>query len=244
MSSKNQIDLVYVSNKEEDYLRAIYKKSTIGITKTETAGIGGQYVSTNELSTYLKATPPAITDMVKKLHAKELVLYRRYQGVKLSKKGLIHAKKIIRKQCLWQVFLVNKLKLELSIVTDISDELEHVDSDIMLDRLDDFIGNPVYSPFGESIPTKEGTIIGQLNSSPLASIKEGTSVIITAMRENNPKLTQYFYKKGIYIGAKVVLVEKLLFDESFDISIDNQPKVNISKKVAENVLVSDANLTF
>ncbi len=228
-----------VSDREGSYLKAIYTLSTLqsdAIKSTESKVL---YVSTNNLASNMKATPPAITDMIKKLDGKKLVIYKKYQGVKLSKKGFIYAKKIIRKQCLWQVFLVNKLKLELSIIAEISEKLKHIDSDIMLDRLDDFIGNPLYSPFGEPIPNKDGDIACGLNSIPLNTLKEDSSVIITAMREQNPKLSQYFYKKGIYIGAKIVLIEKLPFDDSLDISIDNQPKVNISRKVAENILVSD-----
>ncbi len=229
----------HVSDREESYLKAIYILNTLQINSIKSAEFKILYITTSSLASYMKATPPAITDMIKKLHGKTLVIHKKYQGVKLSKKGLIYAKKIIRKQYLWQVFLANKLKLELSIITEISEKLKHIDSDIMLDRLDDFIENPVYNPFGEPIPNKDGDIIGGLNSIPLNTLKESSSVIITAMREQNPKLSQYFYKKGIYIGAKIVLIEKLPFDDSLDISIDNQPKVNISSKVAENILVSD-----
>lgn len=218
---------MHISHKEEDYLKVIGQLSNWG----------EKYVSTNELSGFMKTTPSAVTDMLKRMSIKGIVLYKRYQGVKLSKQGKTFAKLIIRKQRLWQTFLVNKLKLELDEIVIISEQLKHIDSDILVNRLDDFLGNPIFSPFGESIPNKDGILI-ETCPTPLTFIEEGSNVIISAMKENNPNLMQYFYKKGIYIGAKIVLIEKLSFDDSLDISIDNQQKINISNTVAENILVN------
>ena len=219
---------MHISHKEEDYLK------TIG----QLSNWGEKYVSTNELSSIMLSSPPAITDMVKRMFVKGIVLYRKYQGVKLSKKGNALAKIIIRRQRLWQFFLVDKLKIELDEVGTISENLKHINSEILINRLDDYLGNPIYSPFGEVIPNKEGISL-EISPSPLSLINEGSNVIVSAMKENNnPNLIQYFYKKGIYVGAKIILIEKLSFDDSLDISIDNQQKVNISNAVAENILVN------
>ncbi len=219
---------MHISHKEEDYLK------TIG----QLSNWGEKYVSTNELSSVMKSSPAAITDMIKRMFSKGIVLYRKYQGFKLSKKGNILAKVIIRRQRLWQFFLVDKLNIELDEVGIISEQLEHISSEVLLNRLDDYLGNPVYSPYGEPIPNKEGILL-ENSPTPLSLINEGSNAIVSAMKENNnPNLMQYFYKKGIYIGAKIILIEKLSFDNSLDISIDNQQKVNISNTVAENILVS------
>ena len=219
---------MHITHKEEDYLKTI----------SQLSNWGEKYVSTNELSSVMLSSPAAITDMVKRMFSKGIVLYRKYQGVKLSKKGNTLAKMIFRRQRLWQFFLVDKLKIELDEVNIISESLKHINSDILINRLDDYLGNPVYSPFGEPIPNKKGFLL-ENSPTPLSLINEGSNVIVTAMKENNnPNLIQYFYKKGIYIGAKIILIEKLSFDDSLDISIDNQQKVNISNTVAENILVS------
>ncbi|MCP3660671.1 MAG: metal-dependent transcriptional regulator [Bacteroidetes bacterium] len=219
---------MHITHKEEDYLKRIAQLSNWG----------EKYVSTNELSSSMKMSPPAITDMLKRMFLKGIVLYKKYQGVKLSKKGNFFAKDIIRRQRLWQFFLVDKLKIELNDVINISEELKHINFEVLITRLDDYLGNPIYSPFGESIPNKDGELI-ENTPTPLYLINEGSNVIVTAMKENNnPNLIQYFYKKGIYIGAKINLIEKLTFDDSIDISIDNKQKVNISRSVAENILVN------
>jgi len=218
---------MHITHKEEDYLKSIAMLSNWG----------EKSVTTNELASVLKTTPAAITDMLKKLSTKGLVKYVKYQGVSLSEKGDGYAKYIIRKQRLWQYFLVNKLKFGLDEVSEVAEQIEHINSTLLIQRLDDHLGNPTYSPFGEPIPNEHGRF---LDKSPvsLSKLKEGVTTMISAVKENNPALMQYLHKKGIYIGAQIIMIEIMSFDGSMDISIDNQPKVNISQKVAENILVT------
>ncbi len=218
---------MHITHKEEDYIRSIAQISNWS-EKT---------VSTNQLAEVLKTSPAAITDMLKKLSEKGLVKYIKYQGVSLSKEGNKHARQIVRKQRLWQYFLVNNLKFGLDDISEISEQMEHIESPMLIQRLDDHLGNPTYSPFGEPIPNKDGVFV---DKSPVAlsNLKEGVSTIVSAVKENNPTLMQYLHKKGIYVGAQIIVIEIMSFDDSRDISIDSQQKVNISNKVAENILVS------
>lgn len=217
---------MHLSHTEENYLKAVYQHSENG-QKT---------VTTNALSAALQTSPAAVTDMVQKLHEKRLVAYQKYQGVNISAAGKTHALQILRKHLLWEVFLVEKLKMAWDEVHEIAEQLEHIQSPLLIQRLDDFLGHPTYSPHGKPIPNAQGEIAHKANTL-LADASAGSSGIIIAVKDGTADFLQYLSKRGIYLGAKVTIIEKIPFDQSIDISIDNLPKVNISPKVSENILI-------
>ncbi|MEL6539173.1 MAG: metal-dependent transcriptional regulator [Bacteroidota bacterium] len=218
---------MHLSYTEENYLKAIYQQ-----TKGESKA-----VSTNALAEALKTSPAAVTDMVKRLHEKNLVNYQKYQGTYISETGQLYALQVIRKHLLWEVFLVDKLKLDWDKVHEIAEQLEHIQSPMLVQRLDDFLGNPTYSPHGKPIPNAQGEIIAK-KQIPLTDLAVNTSASIIAVKEGTPQFLQHLSKRGIYLGAKVTVIESLAFDQSMDISIDHLPKINISKKVSDNILVT------
>ena len=215
-----------ISYTEENYLKAIYQQ---GVN-------GNQAVSTNALAVALHTSPAAVTDMVQKLHEKGLVAYQKYQGVSISASGKAHALQVIRKHLLWEAFLVEKLKLGWEEVHEIAEHLEHIQSPLLIQRLDDFLGNPAYSPHGKPIPNAQGETAHKA-SIVLTSMEAGSSSIIVAIKEDKSQFFQYLSKRNIYLGAKISVIEKMPFDQSMDISVDCLPKVNISQKVSDNILV-------
>ena len=224
----NSIKLQNVSASEENYLKeiAIYAEWSTDAS-----------ISTTQLASELKTSAAAVTDMFRKLTKKKLINYTKYQGASLTEEGLFVAKQTVRRQRIWQYFLAEKLKINLDDAKQISNELEHIKSEVLTTRLDSFLGNPTYSPFGEPIPDPEGSF-GNIKKMLLYEMKEGETGIVAGISDRNPTLIQYLNKKGIYIGAKVIVIEKLAFDGSMDICIDNQPKTNISSAVAENMFVT------
>src|SRR6201986_1805579 len=132
---------------EENYLKSIYHLSL----NTESA-------STNRLAALLNTKASSVTDMLKKLAEKELINYTPYQGVTLTASGEKIAISIIRKHRLWEYFLVEKLNFKWDEVHDVAEELEHISSKELIDRLDSFMGNPKYDPHGEPIPCPKGNI--------------------------------------------------------------------------------------
>ncbi len=216
-----------ISYTEENYLKAIYQRSEGG----------KKAVATNALAEALNTSPASVTDMIQKLHEKDLVAYQKYQGVNLSTAGKAHALQVIRKHLLWEVFLVEKLKLGWEEVHEIAEQLEHVQSPLLVQRLDDFLGHPTYSPHGQPIPNPQGEVARKI-STALSEVAVGSSGVIIALQDGTPQFLQYLSKRSIYLGAKVSIIEKISFDQSMDISIDNLPKVNISQKVSNNILVT------
>ena len=131
---------------EENYIKSIYH------LQQEV----GKEVSTNAIADMMETKPSSVTDMVQKLADKKVLSYRKYKGAKLTADGEIIAANIIRKHRLWEVFLVDKLKFHWDEVHEIAEQLEHVQSDELIKRLDAFLGSPAFDPHGDPIPDAQG----------------------------------------------------------------------------------------
>ena len=117
---------------EENYLKAIFKLS----------GLDQFSVSTNSISDELNTKPSSVSDMLKKLSDKKLINYKKYQGVDLTDYGYRVAVHIVRKHRLWEFFLVNKLSFKWDEVHDIAEQLEHIKSTDLVNKLDAFFIKP------------------------------------------------------------------------------------------------------
>ncbi|MCG8339787.1 MAG: metal-dependent transcriptional regulator [Cytophagales bacterium] len=215
-----------ISQTEENYLKTIYHLSKGGV----------EVVVTKALASALKTSPAAVADILRRLDNKGMAIYKKYQGVNISPKGKTYALQIIRKHRLWEVFLVEKLKFNGDEVHEVAENLEHIQSPLLAQRLDNFLGNPTHDPHGNPIPNAQGTFVAE-SKMVLSHIEEGKNSIVTAIKDNSPQFLRCLNKRGIYLGAKISVVEKIAFDNSMDISVDNCPKVNISKKISDNILV-------
>lgn len=132
---------------EENYIKAIYKLAE-----------RNEVVTTKDIADRVSTKPSSVSDMLKKLADKKYINYEKYQHISLTKLGEKLALKTIRKHRLWEVFLVEKLGFGWEEIHPIAEELEHINSDELVNRLDDFLGNPQYDPHGDPIPTVEGKI--------------------------------------------------------------------------------------
>ncbi|MBI0397759.1 MAG: metal-dependent transcriptional regulator [Cytophagales bacterium] len=215
-----------LSAAEENYLRTIYKLVTEGIEK----------VSTNEIAAAVNTKAASVSDMLKKLAEKELIDYKKYYGVSLTEEGRKTALFIIRRYRLWEVFLVDKLKFSWDEVNAIAEELEHVKAPLLVRRLDEYLGFPKFDPHGDPIPDE----FGELSDKPRITLQEvpvGQSGKIVSVSDTSANFLKYLDKVGIYIGAKVLVLEKIEYDGSQELFIDNQKKVFVSKEVATNIQV-------
>ncbi|MCX2744251.1 metal-dependent transcriptional regulator [Mangrovivirga sp. M17] len=217
-----------LSYTEENYLKAIYHLSS-----------GGEHeVSTNSIAESLQTKAASVSDMLKKLSVKELVEYRRYKGVNISEEGKKEALKIIRKHRLWEVFLVNNLKFNWDEVHEVAEQLEHIKSPLLIKRLDEFLGYPSFDPHGDPIPDEYGVIKDKAKIL-LKDLEEGNEAIVVAVSDDNPAFLQYCSKLGIKIGTPLKAIDKLEFDNSMQLLLDGDQKINVSKEVSENIWVTD-----
>ena len=210
---------------EENYLKAIYH-----LTASSNSG-----VSTNAIAEIMETKASSVTDMLKKLSEKDLVNYKRYQGVTLTDKGKLEAKMIVRKHRLWEVFLVEKLDFSWDEVHDIAEQLEHIKSEKLINRLDDFLGNPTEDPHGDPIPNAEGQL-PKIEKQLLSDLTEGQKGIVVGVKDTSSEFLKYLDKQGIALGSTIEIKVKESFDLSLRIKVDDV-LLNISNKIASNLFV-------
>ncbi len=212
---------------EENYLKAIF-----------TLGTEESAVSTRAIAQQVEAKDSSVTDMLKRLAAKGLLEYERYHGVKLSSQGQTAALMIIRRHRLWEVFLVQKLGFRWDEVHLLAEQLEHIQSAALMDRMDDFLGRPVVDPHGDPIPDRYGRMPEQfLTLLPEAHI--GKPVVIVRVKDDSSDFLQYLDATGLGIGVGLTVRERIAYDESLQLSLASGREVHISRKVAEQIMVAE-----
>lgn len=213
------------SKTEEDYLKAIYHFT----------GQEDEKVGTSTLAEHLSNKPASVTDMLRKLSEKKLIHYKKSHGVTLTEKGRRVVLQVVRKHRIWEVFLVEKLKFGWEEVHVIADQLEHVHSELLINKLDDFLGNPEFDPHGDPIPSKDG-VLPEAITLPLSEISPGQSITFVSVASDQAALLQYLDKIRLRIGDTLHVLEKEVFDGSVKLKIRDE-EVQVSHKVAEHVLV-------
>jgi DtxR family Mn-dependent transcriptional regulator len=217
-----------ISLTEENYLKAILHLSEDG-TKP---------VLTNDLAARMHIRAATVTDMLKRLATKKLIAYEKYYGVEITKTGKAEALKIVRKHRLWETFLVNKLNFSWDEVHDIAEQLEHIQSPLLIERLDEFLGFPKSDPHGEPIPDIHGKMV-ELRQVPLSATPPKTNATLIAVKNDSPTFLKYLSKIGMRLGSKISIVNKTEFDGSQEIVIDGKKKAFISRDAADNLLVTE-----
>ena len=215
-----------LSHTEENYLKAIFKLSELNDDK----------VSTNSIAEKLNTTAASVTDMLKKLSTKKLINYEKYYGVSLTEKGKKVAKDLIRKHRLWETFLVDKLKFSWDEVDELAEQLEHIRSEILTDRIDLFLGYPKFDLYGDPIPDKNGNIAYHEDVT-LDAMHKGDQGIIVAVIDHAPAFLQYLDKINLVLHTRIKIKEEEEFDQSKTIILNNKIEIVISQKVAANLLV-------
>jgi len=211
---------------EENYLKAIYHLSDGG----------AKSVLTNELAEAMSTKAASATDMIKKLSAKEFISYEKYYGVNVTGKGKTEALMVIRKHRLWETFLVEKLGFAWDQVHEVAEQLEHINSPRLIQKLDEFLGYPTVDPHGDPIPDSKGKI----KLLPLVSLDQLQTNYqgkIAAVKDSDSNLLKFLDKIGAKPGVKIKILGKEEYDDSMEILIDDH-RVFISKEVSQNILVA------
>jgi DtxR family Mn-dependent transcriptional regulator len=211
---------------EENYIKSIYHLQQ-----------DAESVTTNALADHIKTKPASVTDMLKKLQLKNLLNYNPYKGFKLSKEGNKAALNIIRRHRLWEYFLVNQLQFNWDEVHDVAEQLEHVISRKLVDKLDAFLGYPKFDPHGDPIPDSNGKVNYQ-QQMPLVNLPLNTMAIITSVQNQSSDLLTFLSNRDMHIGTKVEVKQKLSFDNSLEVKIKNKQSFHVSEQVANAIQVN------
>lgn len=210
---------------EENYLKTIYKLSELH----------SKNISTNSIAQIIQTKAASVTDMVKRLSDKKLIRYEKYKGVSLTEKGKKVALDTIRKHRIWESFLHTKLKFGWDEVHEIAEQLEHIKSEVLIDRLDEFLGFPTRDPHGDPIPSKTGSI-PKNTYKILADMMEDEQVVMNGVLDHSPIFLQYLSKLKLEIGTVLLIIEKIEYDNSMTVKI-NGKTVQLSNNVTQNILV-------
>lgn len=216
---------------EENYLKIIHGLS----------GAGEREVNTNAIAESTSTRAASVTDMLKKLSEKGLIHYKKYQGVKLTPEGEEKALAIIRRHRLWEVFLVEKLNLGWDEVHEIAEDLEHINSSLLVERLDEYLGFPRFDPHGDPIPDARGHMPDS-QSQKLSETIIGKPVIITGVLEHSPAFLQHLDARGLSIGSILTILEVVDYDRSLQVKAEEGSLQFISHEVARNILVQLTNV--
>jgi DtxR family Mn-dependent transcriptional regulator len=213
------------STSEENYLKTIFHLQT-----------NDDNVTTNELAERLNAKPASITDMMKKLKTRKLVNYQPYQGFRLTSEGKKVALSIIRRHRLWEYFLAEKLKFSWDEVHEVAEQLEHVSSKKLIDKLDEYLAYPKFDPHGDPIPDTNGKMKAskQIN---LLELQLNKPAKICFVANQSELLMEHLQQKKINVGASVVVKRKFSYDDSLEINLDNKLVLTISGQLAKNIFV-------
>lgn len=213
---------------EQNYLKAIFHLSN-----------GSEAVSTSAIAGYIHTTSATVTDMLKRLSEKNLIDYERYRGVKMTRKGEKVALNIIRKHRLWEVFLTQVLKFGWDEVHDMAEELEHVSSDELINRLEKYLGNPVADPHGDPIPDVSGHIT-KLHLSPLSAAEAGRKYRIAGVTDHRPDFLQFLSASQLIPGTVIRILQFRSFDQSMEIQVGRKEKIYLSHDVTRHLLTEPA----
>ena len=214
------------SQSEENYIKAIYSLSSANTIS----------VTTNLLAEKMNTKASSVTDMIKKLSDKELIHYQKYQGCELTEKGNQIALQILRKHRLWEVFLVEKLHFGWEEVHEIAEQLEHIQSRKLIDRLDELLEFPKFDPHGEPIPSAKGEIAVHPKSILLSELIEGQCGIVVGVEDGSPDFFDFLNSYKISLGVRIHVLEIFRFDQSVKVLV-NDEELNVSNTVSTKILI-------
>ncbi|WP_297797644.1 metal-dependent transcriptional regulator [uncultured Eudoraea sp.] len=214
-----------MTHSEENYIKAIFHLGLEGV------GV----ISTNALAERMETKPSSVTDMMRRLSEKGLVNYKKYQGVSLTDLGTKMALSIIRKHRLWEVFLVEKLDFNWDEVHEIAEQLEHIESEKLIDKLDELLNYPKFDPHGDPIPGKNGEFLERDNLL-LSQLSIGSTGICVGVKDSSAVFLRFLDKNKIALGNEIKILDKEEFDNSLHILVD-QRELHLSQQIANNLYV-------
>ncbi len=214
-----------MTHSEENYLKSIFHLSRSG----------HDAVPTSAIAEMMETKPSSVTDMVQRLSDKGYVNYKKYQGVSLTEAGTKMALSIVRKHRLWEVFLVEKLDFSWDEVHEVAEQLEHIKSEKLIDRLDEMLDYPKYDPHGDPIPGKDG-VLPSGDKQLLSNIPVGSVGVCVGVKDTSPAFLKFLDKNGIALGKELQLTEREEFDHSLTVLVEGK-ELHLSHQIGSNLYI-------
>lgn len=216
---------------EENYIKQLL---LLSLELPSKAGVG-----TNDLAISLEVKPSTVNDMLKKLRNKEFIQFEKYGKIYLTELGNATGLQIIRKHRLWETFLYQKLDFTWDEVHEVAEQLEHIQSSKLVEKLDKFLGFPTFDPHGDPIPNAKGEMV-QLSKKLLFDAEVGSICKMVAVKDNSAVFLNYVIEIGLGINNQMKIISKQDFDDSIEIEVDKK-RVRVSNKFAQNIYIVSEN---
>ena len=212
---------------KEDYLKCIYE-----------IGTEMQKITNKEIAARMQVSPPAVTEMIKRMKSENLILKDKENGYLLTDIGLKLVSELYRKHRLIEVFLVHHLDYTSDQIHEEAEVLEHTVSDLFVERLDKLLGFPKTCPHGGTIPAK-GELLVEINNLPLADAKEAGTYLLTRVHDSF-ELLKYLEKHAIHIGDQLQVKQFDSFSNSFTL-VNKDEDLQVSMDIAKQLYVEKIN---
>tara|TARA_B100000780_G_C21109687_1_gene448355 strand:+ start:498 stop:1190 length:693 start_codon:yes stop_codon:yes gene_type:complete len=212
------------SSNRQDYLKAILSLELRGLK-----------ASTSAISEKLSTQPASVTGMLRVLSGNDLIEYIPYQGAKLTLEGRDEAIFLLRKHRLWETFMVEKLGFGWDEVHDVAEQLEHVDSQKLISKLDAFLGFPRFDPHGDPIPDSQGVLADRSTLVGVNEIALGKTASIRGVLSSSDSFLKHLDDLGIKLGLQFTVVKVFEYDGSYQVKVGMSEEV-WSKKLVEQLL--------
>ncbi|MEP7197212.1 MAG: metal-dependent transcriptional regulator [Saprospiraceae bacterium] len=213
------------SQTEENYLKSLFLL----------ADTNGE-ISLSDLSKAMEISIPTANSMVNKLHTKGLLKYKKYKPLSLTSKGKKEAALIIRKHRLTEIFLVEVMGFGWEQVHEIAEQIEHINSSVFFERMDELLSFPTIDPHGSPIPDKNGKIVWKSHEN-LSNCKVGQKVKLVALSQSSDEFLKFLNAKNICLGMKIEILSIEVFDQSMLVLCEGLRKEHLSFIVSEKLLV-------
>lgn len=210
---------------KENYLKAVYE-------------LGGvkRHVSNKQIIDVLSITGASATEMNNRLEKDGLLNYTPYRGVVLTEKGHQEAVNLVRKHRIWEVFLYDVLKYNWDEVNEEADLLEHASSDLLIERLYDYLGRPKYDPHGALIPSGPDQETIDETTVVLATVTPGSQVIIREVVDTQEVLA-YVQNIGMTLGKQYTVIRQEALDGSLVLQDEEEHQILLSPILTESLFV-------
>ena len=212
---------------KEDYLKCIYE-----------IGTEMQKITNKEIAARMQVSPPAVTEMIKRMKSENLILKDKENGYLLTDIGLKLVSELYRKHRLIEVFLVHHLDYTSDQIHEEAEVLEHTVSDLFVERLDKLLGFPKTCPHGGTIPAK-GELLVEINNLPLAGTKEAGTYLLTRVHDSF-YLLKYLEKYEIHIGDQLQVKQFDNFSNTFTL-VNKGEDLQVSIDIAKQLYVEKIN---
>lgn len=211
----------------ENYVKSIYQIS---------AGTGGGATATGKLAEALGVSPGTVTSMLKTLGESGLAEYVPYEGARLTESGRMLALRVLRRHRLIELFLVRTLDLPWDEVHAEAENMEHAVSDLLIDRIDAYLGHPETDPHGDPIPKADGTVAGS-SGRRLSQVEVGQQFRVVRVLEQTPEFLRYLTETGLTLDATGDVLANRSESGTITVAVAGQ-KTTLAHDVADRLLVS------